>query len=107
MQNKPKRPRSQRGETLVETLVAILIVGLASAALASMISTASHLNKTAKEKDQALFEAINLIYTSESSTTNATLSVTIGNEQVPFTVTLMEAADGKLKAYSYTPEGGA
>ena len=127
MQNYLTSSRSQRGETLVETLVAILIVGLASAALASMISTATHLNKTAKEKDQALFTAINSIYTSGSSTNNATLSVKIDNKPVSFTVTLMEASDGntdgntdgnadgnadsnanvKLKAYSYTQKGGA
>ena len=100
MQNKPKCPRSQRGETLVETLVAILIVALVSAALASMISTASHLNKTAMDKDKELFEAISGLSKTEGGNHKVTITVKGKCETTKhLDITLYQDQSKKLAAY--------
>lgn len=47
-----KKLRAKAGETLIETLAAILIFTLSSIMLLSMISSASKLNETAKAADE-------------------------------------------------------
>lgn len=46
---------SQRGETLAEVLCTLLVVTLASVALATMLSVASRLNASAVERDTAFY----------------------------------------------------
>lgn len=46
---------ARRGETLTETLCALLVVALASLALAAMLSAANRLNASAIERDDALY----------------------------------------------------
>lgn len=53
--------RAQKGETLAEVLVALLIVALAALLLASMVSVAAHMNITAREKDEAFYQALTQI----------------------------------------------
>ncbi len=53
-----KKLASRRGETLTETLVGVLIVGLASVVLASMAVASSNMNAAAIKADKALYSAV-------------------------------------------------
>ncbi len=48
--------RSRRGETLIESMAAILIFTMASIVLYSMVTTAGDINSTAKEMDREIQE---------------------------------------------------
>ena len=48
-----KKLLNNKGESLVESLVAILIFTLSSILLYTMLSTATNLNRAAKEADEA------------------------------------------------------
>lgn len=50
--------RSQSGETLTETLVALLVITLGSVLLFTMIGAANHLNATARQQDDILYGAL-------------------------------------------------
>ena len=51
-------PRAQRGETLAEVLVALLIVALATMLLAAMVMTAGSVNVDTRQKDEAFYDAL-------------------------------------------------
>ena len=51
-------PRAQRGETLVEVLIALLIVALSTLLLAAMVMTSGSVNIIARQKDEAFYEAL-------------------------------------------------
>ncbi|MDO4516821.1 MAG: hypothetical protein Q4C76_06780 [Bacillota bacterium] len=109
---------SRRGETLTETLVAILVVALSSAILATMIGAASRMNKTAMEKDAQLYGAVTAAETKTTEVTEETpqVEVTVGSKTVTFgtdgTGTIEYYSDvsdnenGTLYSYRYTKGGG-
>ena len=98
--------RSRRGETLTETLAAILIVGLASAGVAAMISAASRMNAEAERLNDALYEAV---YAAESKeiyiggTSNS--KVTVKRDGVEQSNALDVLLYGKAPVYSYDTGG--
>lgn len=103
--------RSRKGETLTETLVAILLVGLASVVLASMISAASRMGAQALEWDTALYEAVTAVETqpdeAKTEAANPTVQVTIGSEPAEnFAVTYFSDEDGTLYSYRYEKSTG-
>ena len=49
---------SRRGETLVEILVAVLIIALASGMFASLYSASMNINLTARREDEAFYKAV-------------------------------------------------
>ncbi len=53
-----KKLRSKKGETLVESLAAILIFTMASIVMFSMVTTAGNINSTAKEMDRSVQEQL-------------------------------------------------
>lgn len=105
-----KKLTSRRGETLTETLVALLIVGLASGVLATMVGAASHMNKTAMDKDEVLYKAVTTAETRPGTGTGGKVNVTVGGTAVEFGVSYHSDATGNtpgtLYAYSYTKGGG-
>ena len=95
-----KKLRSRCGEMLVESIVAVLIISLASVVLASMITSASRLNKTAKEKDTELYAAITAAETHSGSGISGTVSVSVDGETVNKAVTFY-CNDSNDPIYSY------
>ena len=92
--------RSQKGETLTETLVGVLLVALASVVLAAMIGAACRMNIKAKVRDEALYAEITA---AESRTGGETGSVTVkvdGTEEKSVQVKYY-GAEGKLRSYAY------
>ncbi len=79
--HKAPASRAQRGETLAEVLVAMLIVALATLLLASMVMASAHINIAAREKDKAFYEALRKVESLETDTTDGNLyMVKIHNE---------------------------
>ena len=100
--------RSERGESLVETLTAVVIIALASAALASMIASAAKLNITARENDHELYEAISQLEEGLEEGEEGMVTVTLNNEEtrkVNFPVNYAQDDYGLLTAFEYTGGG--
>lgn len=53
-----KKLTSRKGETLVEILVAILIIALAAGLFASMYMAAMSINSSARKQDEQFFDAV-------------------------------------------------
>lgn len=104
--------RSRKGETLSETLVAVLLVGLASVVLASMIGAASRMSARSLERDVKLYAAVTAAETkpddsAETEKTDSKVRVNVGNAPAKeFTVTFFSDEDGTLYSYRYK-KGGA
>lgn len=62
-----KKIRSNSGETLVETLVAIIICVFASTMMAGSVTTASKLNKDAREADAKFRESLSIVENYETA----------------------------------------
>ena len=65
-------PRAQRGETLVEVLIALLIVALSTLLLAAMVMTSGSVNIIARQKDEAFYEALSKVEAMDSGTPDLT-----------------------------------
>ena len=102
-----KKLTSRRGETLTETLAALLIVGLASGVLATMVIASSRMNATAMDKDAALYAAVTAAETGPEKTgeTHPQVTVTIDSVPVEFDVSYYGDDDGTLSAYRYSKSG--
>ena len=85
-----KKLKSQAGETLVETLFAILIATFASILLASSTATAMELNRQARERDAANQLCM------EKLSTGADV-VTINPATVKVQLMQLDASTGKLE----------
>ena len=91
--------RSQKGETLTETLVGVLLVALASVVLAAMIGAACRMNIRAKARDEALYTEITA---AERRTGEETGSVTVKVDGTEESVQVKYyGAEGKLRSYAY------
>lgn len=101
--------RARKGETLTETLVAVLLVGLASVVLASMVGAASRMSIRALERDGKLYAAVTAAETQPDSAkveeTDSNVRVAIGNGPTEdFPVTYFSDGDGTLYSYRYEKE---
>ena len=95
-----KKLSSRRGETLAETLVAVLIVSFASVLLASMLTSSSRLNKTAKENDEELYAAVTAAETQSGTGTDGTVTVSVAGESIEKNV-LLYCSDPDAPVWSY------
>lgn len=77
--------RGKTGESLVETLCAILIFTLASVGMYTMILTANRINSDVREKDRGIQEQLIIVEKAEGTAEGGTVTVTLtdgkGNEQ--------------------------
>lgn len=109
------RMKSTCGETLIESMVAILIFTFASILFLTLVTSAANINTTVKEADESFQSQQEAIEKGERSTTAATVilsnadgNVLVKNEN--YVVTIAEDEDDALYAY-YLPtpvpaEGG-
>lgn len=95
-----RKLKSQKGETLVETIAAILVVSLASAAFAAMIMSASKLNSKAAEIDQTYYAALETVEKNDGATHG---TVTVGTDTG---VKIYWTERDKLRAYRSAGGGG-
>lgn len=95
--------KSHKGETLTETLVGILIIGLSSAMLAGMIAAASRINSAADKADAALYAAVTSAEKGEKIR-DITVTVYVSGIGQKFDANL--CGDDETGLYSYRYEGG-
>lgn len=107
-----KKLNSKVGESLIESLVAILIFTMASIIMYSMVTVSADINLTAKEKDAAVHEQLLVAEKGPDGTgaaTAGTITMTItSNEGVKTvaggTVNIYGTPGSTL--YAYYNEGG-
>ncbi|MEF9853060.1 MAG: hypothetical protein RR879_06360 [Hydrogenoanaerobacterium sp.] len=90
-----KKLRCSSGETLVETLVAVLVMTCASVLFATMLLSASHMNNEAQQQDIKHYEQISAA--EAGNPLAGSKSVTITENVVPVTI---------LTVTAYGTEGG-
>ncbi len=105
-----KKLHSQRGETLVEVMAAILVATLSVGLLVGGISVSFKMNEKAKETDGYFYQALTKAESRNTPATkgiapNPTLRVTEGGRvigEIPINV----YGEKGLYSYSLTPAGG-
>lgn len=93
-----------RGETLVETLAAILIAALSIALLFTCVMASGRINSQAKIADDSYYNALSgaeKYGTKFSGTTNISVSRSGASSSVQFSVQLYSGNAGKGGIYSY------
>lgn len=101
MNNLLKKLRSKAGESLVETLAAILIFTMASIVMYSMVTTAADLNRKAKETDQAVQSQMTAIEKGEESAKSSKEKVTFFMNDSKMAEVDVDIYGGNGKLYSY------
>lgn len=76
-----KYPDAQRGETLIESLGAILVFTFASIAMLTMLSTANNMNQMAEAKAQARQKGQLLTETPEGDVTTGQVTVWVNGKK--------------------------
>ena len=96
--------RSRRGETLVETLVAILVSALSVVLLVGGITVAAQINRRAAEQDGDFYGQLTAAETQMEPPVR-TFSVTVAPEgAASFTITAGLYGEGDLWAYARRDE---
>ena len=100
-----RKLKSQKGETLIETLAALLVMALGTAVFAGMVNVSSRMNESAIERDRSYYAALTRAETVAGGEA-ASVTVTYEDEKTDtVSVTLSRADDSKL--VSYRIPGGA
>lgn len=100
-----KKLRSKAGESLVESLAAILIFTMASIGMFSMVTAAADINQTAKEADRANQEQMLIAEQGEGTSAAGTVTMTLdrGVGNAPINVIVADVdiygTEGGLYAY--------
>jgi type II secretory pathway pseudopilin PulG len=77
--------KSKRGETIVETLVAILIVVLTSSFFLTAVIATAKINKTANSADNS-FRAAQEQVEKQENKQDGTVTITVGNQSKTYDV---------------------
>ena len=109
MRKAAARLRAGRGETLVESLVSILVFTFASILFLSMVASAANINRTVQQADLA-YQAQQAVTetgpgAAGASQSSATVTVTCGGAQLcreTVTIVRQEGAEDSIYAY-YLP----
>ena len=100
MKNLLLKLQSRKGESLVETLVAILIFTLASITMYTMVTTAANINRIAKENDLAISQQLVIAEQGETAPSTGTVKFTYNGTTVASqTVYIYGGQDGTLYSY--------
>lgn len=103
-----RKLRSRRGETLIESLVALLLVSIASVALIAMVTSASRMNKAANQLDSGLYAAVSAaeVRQDNEDKEDGTVTVTVDGDSVTKDVTFYGSGDASIFSYQQREEAG-
>ena len=106
MHKKKRRLRSRRGETLVESLVSILIFTFASILFLSMVASAARINGTVRKADAAYAAQQQVVETGPSAANAQESAGTVtftcqGHTIASKSVTVVRQAGVENSAYAY------
>ena len=101
--------KQQKGETLIEALVSMLICTLAIGLLVTSILVATRINAANAEADAKFYKDLNRAetYLEEEGYEKTTINITITSDSIGFEtkeVTLYGGEDGTFVAYDYEAE---
>lgn len=88
-----KKLKSRAGESLIESLAAILIFTMASIVMFSMVTTAADINKTAKDMDSRNQVHMVAVEKGLPTSKNGTANVTFTLDDISSTVIASETVD--------------
>ena len=98
---------NRSGETLAETLIAVLISALALVLLLTMITASSRLIQNGEAKMQEMYDGSKKIEQAEITPYDATVKINDnaldGLEEISVNVKLYKDADSSLSKYEYNP----
>lgn len=98
---------NRSGETLAETLIAVLISALALVLLLSMITASSRLIQNGEAKMQEMYDGSKKIEQAEITPSDATVKINDnaldGLGEISVNVKLYKDADSSLSKYEYNP----
>lgn len=98
---------NRSGETLAETLIAVLISALALVLLLSMITASSRLIQNGEAKMQEMYDGSKKIEQAEITPSDATVKINDnaldGLREISVNVKLYKDADSSLSKYEYNP----
>ena len=95
-----KKLRSRAGESLVESMAAILIFTLASIIMYTMITAAADINTTAKQVDRTIQEQLVVAERADTATDTGSVTMTMGGKTVlSEQVNIYGGQDGALYSY--------
>ena len=98
---------NRSGETLAETLIAVLISALALVLLLSMITASSRLIQNGEAKIQEMYDGSKKIEQAEITPSDATVKINDnaldGLGEILVNVKLYKDADSSLSKYEYNP----
>lgn len=96
--------RSNRGETLVEVLAAILVATLSVGLLMGGVAASSAINRQADHSDESFYETLTA---AESRTgTSVPGSVRVAEGAVETSIPVLVYGDEDLRSYALDPGGG-
>ncbi len=110
LKNFCKKLKSKAGETLVESLAAILIFTMASIVMYSMVTAAGDINRTAKELDQQVQQQMVDVEKGEASckTGSGTVTMTLNSLEIAkVQVDIYGGEDDSLFAFFVQIGGGS
>lgn len=96
--------RSQRGETLVEVLAAILIASLSVAMLLGGVVVSANLSRQADTTDEYFYETLTAAEARQTPVANGTVELTEGGTSIDIPVQIY-GGEG-LYSYALTADGG-
>ncbi len=94
-----KKLRSKAGESLVESLAAILVFTFASIILYSLVTTAGDINARAKEADRLNQQDLVTVEKGVGTPGNGTVSFKLGENSIASVAVDIYTGDNGLKAY--------
>lgn len=100
----PNKLRARRGETLTETLCALLIVALGSILLATMITAATRMNSSAMAQDAAFYTDLSAAARQDAAVEEDTLTLREANSTHSFQFAVPVYGKDGLRAYAPGPE---
>lgn len=94
-----KQVKSRRGETLLETLCAIMVFTFASIILLSMITAANNINQRVRQAEERFDEQTEAVEKKTGTGKSGAVKVRIGSHEKSVDVMLYGGEDGSLYAY--------
>lgn len=98
------RLRGSRGESLIESLAAILVFTLSSIIFLTMVTSANNINRTVKDEYAAFQEQRQAI--ENVTPTSPPAELTISCKGATTTITVQQVTSGGLTAFYPTVSGG-
>ena len=98
-----KKPRSRAGESLIESLAAILVVTMASIVMYSMVTAAADINTTAKRNDLAIQQQMDVAERADYASGQGTIYmyIEVGDETKKVAEVDVEIFGAEGDLYSY------